>query len=258
VAGLAAEHGDLGVGEQIGREPAVDWGGDRPNGLAHDDDLGGVGVVLGEVAERRRAVDEAFVLDGQPGRVLSRDIAEVRVPGAGRHVDEAVVAERVVGPGEVEDSALLRRILAVDAPVIILLPAGAKAGERAGLGVKTGAAAVEKEHDLGRVPPALPEGELAAIGTLAVAARNDLLPLLIGGRGRGVRRSGRARTTVVAAARGNRGRQRGKQEKQRHERACIRPEQNHDEPPRPYFGPSLSSARRAWGTLTNGSTQRSY
>ena len=155
--------------------------------MPDDDDLGGVGVVLGEVGKRRRAVDEAVVLDGQPGRVLAGDVAEVRVTGAGGHEDEAVVAERVVGAGEVEDPALLRRILAVDAPVVIRLPAGgAEAGERAGLGVETGAAAVEKEHDLRRVGPALPEGELAAVGTLAVAARNDLLPLLIGGRGRGV------------------------------------------------------------------------
>ena len=46
----------------------------------------------------------------------------------------------------------------------------------AGCGVGTGAAAVEEKHDPGRVGPALPEGELAAIGTLAVAARHDLLP----------------------------------------------------------------------------------
>ena len=49
-ARLGAEHGDLGVGEQVGDEAAVDGGGDRPAGLADDDDLGGVGIVLGEVA----------------------------------------------------------------------------------------------------------------------------------------------------------------------------------------------------------------
>jgi hypothetical protein len=54
-------------GEQIGGEAAVDGGGDRPNGLADDDDLGGVGIVLGEVVERRRAVDVPLVLDGQLG-----------------------------------------------------------------------------------------------------------------------------------------------------------------------------------------------
>jgi hypothetical protein len=46
------------------------------------------------------------VLDGQLGRVLAGDVAEVHVTGAGRHVDEAVVAERVFGAGEVEDPAL--------------------------------------------------------------------------------------------------------------------------------------------------------
>jgi hypothetical protein len=59
MAGHGAEHGDLGVGKQIGGEPAVEGGGDTT--LGDDDDLGGVGVVLGEVAERRRAVDEAVV-----------------------------------------------------------------------------------------------------------------------------------------------------------------------------------------------------
>jgi hypothetical protein len=67
VARLAAEHGDPGVGKQVGGEAAVDGGGDRPGGLADDDDLGGLGVVLGEVVEHRRAVDEALVLDGQLG-----------------------------------------------------------------------------------------------------------------------------------------------------------------------------------------------
>jgi hypothetical protein len=55
VARLAAEHGDVGVGEQVGDETAVDGGGDRPDGLADDDDLGVVGIVLGEVGERRLA-----------------------------------------------------------------------------------------------------------------------------------------------------------------------------------------------------------
>jgi hypothetical protein len=53
-----------------------------------------------------------------------------------------------------------------------------------------------------RVGPALPEGEFAAVGTLAVAARNNLLPLPIGGRGRGGGRRGRnrARSMVAVAA----------------------------------------------------------
>jgi hypothetical protein len=71
VAGLGAEHRDLGLRKQVGDEAAVDGGGDRPDGLADDDDLGGVGILLGEVAERRRTVDEAVVLDGQLGRVLA-------------------------------------------------------------------------------------------------------------------------------------------------------------------------------------------
>jgi hypothetical protein len=45
----------VGVGEQVGDETAVDGGGDRPDGLADDDDLGVVGIVLGEVGERRLA-----------------------------------------------------------------------------------------------------------------------------------------------------------------------------------------------------------
>ncbi len=118
-AGVGAEHGDVGVGEQIGGEAAVDRGGDRPAALADDDDLGGVGIVLGEVAERRRAVDEAVVLDGQLRRVLPGDVAEMHVTGAGRHVEEAVLGEGIVGAGEVEDPALGCRVLAVDAPVIV-------------------------------------------------------------------------------------------------------------------------------------------
>ena len=83
-AGVGAEHGDLGVGEQVGGEPAVDGGGDRPAALADDDDLGGVGIVLGEVVERRCAVDEAVVFDGQLRRVLTGGVAEVYVTGAQR------------------------------------------------------------------------------------------------------------------------------------------------------------------------------
>jgi len=82
VAGLAAEHGDLGVGEQIGRQAAVDGGGDRPDAFADDDDLDGFGVVPGEVAERGGAVDEALVVDRQRWRVFPGDVAEVRVAGA--------------------------------------------------------------------------------------------------------------------------------------------------------------------------------
>src|SRR4029453_13344668 len=121
-------------------------------------------------------------------RVHPGDVAEVCVTGAGGHVDEAVVEERVVGSGEVEDPALPCRILAEDPPAVRPPPAGAKAGERAALGVEAGAAAVEEEHDLGRVGPALEEGELAAVGTLAVAAGNDLLPRRGTGDGRSRRR----------------------------------------------------------------------
>ena len=67
MAGLGAEHGDPGVGEQIGGEAAVERGRRSTPGLADDDDLGGVGIVLGEVVERRLAVDEALVLDRQLG-----------------------------------------------------------------------------------------------------------------------------------------------------------------------------------------------
>jgi hypothetical protein len=85
VARLGAEHGNSGVGKLVGDEAAVHRGGDRSDALADDDDLGGVGIVLGEVAERRRAVDEAVVFDGGLGRVLPGGIAEVHVTGAGRH-----------------------------------------------------------------------------------------------------------------------------------------------------------------------------
>jgi hypothetical protein len=60
VAGLTAEHGDLGVRQEVGDEAAVDGSGDRSGRLAHDDHLGGVGIVLGEVGERGRAVDVAL------------------------------------------------------------------------------------------------------------------------------------------------------------------------------------------------------
>jgi hypothetical protein len=85
----------------VGDEAAVDGGGDRPAGLADDDDLGGVRIVLGQVAERRRAVDEALVLDGQLGRVLTGDVAEIAVSGARGHVEERVVGEGILGPVEV-------------------------------------------------------------------------------------------------------------------------------------------------------------
>jgi hypothetical protein len=35
---MAPEDGDAGVGEQVGREPAVDGCGDRPDRLADDED----------------------------------------------------------------------------------------------------------------------------------------------------------------------------------------------------------------------------
>ena len=141
--------------------------------------------MLGEVVERRRAVDESVVLDGQLGRVLAGDVAEIQIPGARAHVDERVVGEGVVGPVEVEDPAPReRRILAREAPVVgIVLAAGA--GEGAGRRVEADAAAVEVEHDLGRVGPALPEGELAAIGTLAVASGHDPFPPGVVGGDRG-------------------------------------------------------------------------
>src|SRR4029450_6038590 len=58
------------------------------------------------------------------------------------------------------------------------------------------AAAIEVEHDLGRVGPAVPEGELAAIGTLAVASRHDPLPR----GGVGADRGGSAVVVVTAVA----------------------------------------------------------
>jgi hypothetical protein len=161
--------------------------------LADDDDLGGVGIVLGEVVERRRTVDEAVVLDGQLRRVLAGNVAEVRVIGAGGEVEEAVVEEGVVGAGEDEDPALVCRIVG-DLPVVTLLAAGAKAGERAGLGVDAGAAAVEEGHDLGRVGPALPEGKIAAVGALAVTARDYPLPCRTTGDHLTTRRDGRRRS----------------------------------------------------------------
>jgi hypothetical protein len=150
--------------------------------------------VLGEVVERRRAVDVPLVLDGQLG-VLAGDVAEVRVTGAGGDVKEAVIAERVVGSCEVEDPALVCRIV-VDPPVVVLLAAGAKAGEGAALCVDAGPAAVEEEHDLGRVGPTLPEGKLAAVGTLAVAARDHPLPCRSAGTHLTTRRDGRRRSQL--------------------------------------------------------------
>jgi hypothetical protein len=150
----------------------------RPTaGVADDDDLGGVGIVLGEIGERRRAVDEAVVLDGQLRRVLARDVTEIHVPGARTHVDEAVIGEGIVGACEVQDAAARkRRILARDAPVVEVTLA-VDAGEGTGRRIDAAAAAVEVEHDLGRVGQALPEGELAAIGAHAVTTGHDLVPL---------------------------------------------------------------------------------
>jgi hypothetical protein len=162
----------VGPGEPVGDEAAVNRGGDRPDGLAHDDDLGGVGIRFGEVAERHRAVDVAVVRDGQLRRVLAGGAAEVRVTGAGRDEHEAVVAEWVVAPAQVEDPAILRRIVASDVPVVRRV----LGEERAGRGVVTRAATVEEEHDLGRVGPALPERELAAVSAVAVASRHHVLP----------------------------------------------------------------------------------
>jgi hypothetical protein len=210
---LAAEHGHLGVGKQVGNEPAVDGGCDRAGELADDDDLGGgIGIALGDVSERRRAVDEAVVLDGQLLRVRAGHVAEVHVTRARGHVDEAVVEEGVVGSGEVEDPILPRRILAVGAPVVVRLSAGAEAGERAGLGVEAGAAAVEEEHDLARVGSAFPDGELAAVGTFAVTAECNLRPRPIGW-------GNHARSIVAASARRDADGERGQDEKQSQEAA---------------------------------------
>jgi hypothetical protein len=79
VAGPGTEHGDLGVGEEVGDQAAVDGGGDGPAGVADDDDLGGVGIVLGEKGERGGAVDGAVVLDGQLRRILPGDVTEIPV-----------------------------------------------------------------------------------------------------------------------------------------------------------------------------------
>src|SRR5687768_3358487 len=181
-ARLGSKHGDLSIGKQIGDQSAVDGCGDRPGCLAEDDDLGSVGKVLGEVVERRRAVDESLMLDGQSWRVLTRDIAKVRVSGAKGHVDEAVVDERIVSAGEIEHPALPCWILARDVRVIIWSrPLGGRASVRvrAARRVETHAAPVEVEYDLGWVGLALPKGELATVGTLAVAARHNLLPYRI-------------------------------------------------------------------------------
>jgi hypothetical protein len=97
---------------------------------------------------------------------------------------------------------------------------------RAGLGGEAGAAAAEVEDDLLRGCLADPEVELRAVGALAVAARDDPLPPLIAGRGRGGRRRGRDRAHIIvaAAARRDRGRQRGKNDQQRPEPSCVRAE----------------------------------
>src|SRR4029450_12486422 len=98
------------------------------------------------------------------------------------HVDERVAGERIVGAVEVENPGPREPgFLALDAPVVKVRLAGG-AGEGAGRRIDAGAAAVEVEDDLARVGPVLPEGELAAIGTLAVVARHDLVPPGIAGR----------------------------------------------------------------------------
>jgi hypothetical protein len=81
--------------------------------------------------------------------------------------------------------ALRRRIVVGrDVPVVRRL----LVAERAGFRIPTSAAAVEVHQDLRRVGPAHTEGELAAIGTLAVPAGHDLLPLRIARRDRSTRR----------------------------------------------------------------------
>ena len=120
------------------------------------------------------------------GEYSTGGVAEVDVAGAQGHVDERVVGERVVGPVEVEDPAPQARALGRQVEVVeVVLAAGA--GEGAGLGVDAGATAFEVEHDLGRVGPTLPEGELAAIGTLTVAPGHDLLPVRLAGGTRSAR-----------------------------------------------------------------------
>ena len=113
------------------------------------------------------------MLDGQLRCVRTGGVAEMHVTGAVRHVHDGVVGERVVRIGHVEDPSVGRGTV-VNAPVVERRLA--VTGERAHLGGPTGTAAVEVEHHLGRVGAAFPEGELAAVGTLAVAAGHDLLP----------------------------------------------------------------------------------
>ena len=75
--------------------------------------------MLSQVVERCRAVDESLVLDGQLRRVLMGGVAEVRVSGAKRHIDETIIVERIIGAGEVEHPTLVCWIFAINVRVII-------------------------------------------------------------------------------------------------------------------------------------------
>jgi hypothetical protein len=174
--GLGAEHGHLGFGEPVGDQAAVDRSSDRTRGLADDDDLGGVGILLGEVVERRRAVDIAAVLDGQVRRVSVGGVAQMRVTGARAHIEERVVGERVVGLGDVEHPVPVLRLRRLIAPVVEVALA-AVAGEGAAVRVPADAAAVQEEHDPGGIRPPFPEGEPAAVGAAAVTGRHHGRPL---------------------------------------------------------------------------------
>ncbi len=179
-AGLCADDRDLGVREPVGDQAAVEGGGDRPGSLADDDDLIGVRVVFGEVVQGRGAVDVAVVFDGQRVRVLLGDVAEVRVARAAGHIDERVIGERVVIISEVEDAVLVEvapGTVGLQVPVVELVFAGrAGAGEGTARRVPADTAAVQKQHDLGRIGQPVPESELTPIGAVAVASRHDLFP----------------------------------------------------------------------------------
>lgn len=88
--------------------------------------------------------------------------------------------ERIVAVTEVKEPVLTAvvRALALDVGVPGIFAVGEGAGRR----VPTDVTAVQEQHHLCRVDPPFPEGELAAVGALAVASRFDPCPLhLFGG-----------------------------------------------------------------------------
>ena len=81
---------------------------------------------------------------------------------------------------EVEDAVLVEvasRTVRLQVPVVEVVLAGrAGAGEGTARRVPADTAAVQKQHDLCRIGPPVPEGELTPIGAVAVASRHDLFP----------------------------------------------------------------------------------